>query len=28
MILHIGIDEPDFFECVLLKCGHRKPAQY
>jgi hypothetical protein len=26
MIRHIGIDEPDFFECVLLSCGHRKPA--
>jgi hypothetical protein len=28
MLLHYGIDEPDFFECVLLKCGHRKHAQY
>ena len=26
MTLHYGIDEPDFFECVLLSCGHRKPA--
>ena len=26
MIRHIGIDEPDFYECVLLSCGHRKPA--
>jgi len=23
MLLHYGIDEPDFFECVLLKCGHK-----
>jgi hypothetical protein len=26
MIRHIGIDEPDFLECVLLSCGHREPA--
>ena len=26
MIRHIGIDEPNFLECVLLSCGHRKPA--
>jgi len=26
MLLHYGIDEPDCFECVLLSCGHRKPA--
>lgn len=26
MIPRFGIDEPDFFECVLLSCGHRKPA--
>ena len=23
MLLHYGIDEPDFFECVLLSCGHK-----
>ena len=27
MLLHYGIDEPDFFECVLLSCGHRKPVE-
>jgi hypothetical protein len=26
MLLRYGIDEPDFFECVLLSCGHREPA--
>ena len=26
MLLHYGIEEPDHFECVLLRCGHRKPA--
>jgi len=26
MAHQIGIDEPDFYECVLLSCGHRKPA--
>ena len=26
MLFNVGIDEPDFFECVLLSCGHRKPA--
>jgi hypothetical protein len=25
-LLHYGIDEHDFFECVLLSCGHRKPV--
>lgn len=24
MLLHYGVDEPDFFECVLLKCGHKR----
>ena len=23
MLLHYGIDEPDFLECVLLNCGHK-----
>ena len=23
MLLHYGIDEPDFFECVLLTCGYK-----
>jgi len=27
MLIHYGIDEPDFFECVLVKCGHREPAK-
>jgi len=26
MLLHYGIDDRDFWECVLLKCGHREPA--
>lgn len=26
MLLRYGIDEPDFYECVRLSCGHRKPA--
>lgn len=26
MLLHYGIDEPDFFKCVLLSCGYRKPV--
>lgn len=24
MLLHCGIDEPDFFKCVVLSCGRRK----
>jgi hypothetical protein len=24
-LLHYGIDEPDFRQCVLLKCGHKEP---
>lgn len=24
MLVHYGIDEPDFLECVMLKCGHKK----
>jgi hypothetical protein len=24
MLLHYGIDEPDFLECVRLDCGHRE----
>ena len=24
MLLHYGIDEPDFLECVLLKCRHKE----
>ena len=24
MLLHYGIDEPDFLECVLLNCGHKE----
>jgi hypothetical protein len=26
MLLHYGIDEPDFLECALLACGYREPA--
>jgi hypothetical protein len=25
MLPHVGVDEPDFRECVLLKCGHKEP---
>lgn len=25
MLRHFGIKEPDFLECVLLKCGHKEP---
>jgi hypothetical protein len=24
MLPHVGVDEPDFRECVLLKCGHKE----
>ena len=24
MLLHYGIDEPDFLECVLVNCGHKE----
>ena len=24
MLLHYGIDEPDFLECVLLRCGQKE----
>jgi len=24
MLLHYGIDEPDFLECILLKCRHKE----
>ena len=24
MLFHYGIDEPDFFECPCLSCGHRE----
>jgi hypothetical protein len=24
MLIHFGIDEQDYFECVLLECGHRE----
>lgn len=24
MLLHYGIDEPDYLECVALSCGHRR----
>jgi len=26
VIHNFGIDEPDFFECIVLHCGHREPA--
>ena len=26
MLRHYGIDERDFWECVLLKCGHKETA--
>jgi hypothetical protein len=26
MLIHYGVDQPDFFECVVLDCGHREPA--
>jgi hypothetical protein len=25
MLPHVGIDGPDFRQCVLLKCGHKEP---
>jgi hypothetical protein len=24
MLLHFGIDEPDFYECPVLACGHKE----
>jgi hypothetical protein len=24
MLLHYGIDEPDYFQCVYLSCGHKE----
>lgn len=24
MLLHYGIDEPNFYECVSLRCGHKQ----
>ena len=27
MLIHYGIDEPDFFECGLLSCGHGEPVR-
>lgn len=26
MIHNFGIDEPDYFECSLLDCGHKQPS--
>jgi hypothetical protein len=26
MLFHYGVDEPDFFECSSLRCGHKEYA--
>jgi hypothetical protein len=27
MLFHVGIEEPDFYECVWLNCGHRQSIE-